>query len=642
MPASFPAARTLELEPDGVFLSNGPGDPAALGVLSDMVGELLGKVPIFGVCLGHQLLGAALGARTFKLHFGHHGGNHPVRRLDTGRVEITSHNHNYARRCRPPCPTVESLPLEVTHVNLNDGVVEGLRCERLAAFGVQYHPEAGPGPHDSRYLFDAVPCADGKHRLMPRRRDIETILVIGSGPIVIGQACEFDYSGSQACRVLRAEGYRVVLANSNPATIMTDPDLADRTYIEPLDAAVLTAIVERERPDAILPDGRRPDGPEPGDGACRTGRARRVRSGAHRGERRGDRRPPRIATGSSGRWARSGSKCRRRGSPRSLERGDGRRGAGGVPAHGASQLHPRGGGHRHCERPRRPCPASRRKGSPPAPCHEILIERSIAGWKEFELEVMRDCADNCVVVCSIENLDPMGVHTGDSITVAPAQTLSDVEFQAMRDDAFACIRRVGVETGGSNIQFAVDPVDGRALGDRDEPACLTFISVGIQGDRLSDSQDRGASGGRLHARRDLQRHHGCHSGELRADHRLRRDKGPALGIRETSRERRPSRNSHAVGGRGDGHRPHVPRVPAESASIAGAGPGRPERGPCRARLRVLDDDDLMAKACEPTPERVFHMEAALQRGTTPDVLAEVTGVDRWFVDQLQTDHRRPA
>ena len=153
VPASFPAARTLELEPDGVFLSNGPGDPAALGALSTTVGELLGKVPMFGVCLGHQLLGAALGARTFKLHFGHHGGNHPVRRLGTGRVEVTSHNHNYAIE-KTSLPDNGVSAAEVTHVSLNDGVVEGLRCRRLAAFAVQYHPEAGPGPHDSRYLFE--------------------------------------------------------------------------------------------------------------------------------------------------------------------------------------------------------------------------------------------------------------------------------------------------------------------------------------------------------------------------------------------------------------------------------------------------------------------------------------------------------
>jgi len=153
VPAFFPAERAMELEPDGVFLSNGPGDPAALGAIAETVGELLGQVPVLGICLGHQLLGAALGGRTFKLPFGHHGGNHPVRRLDTGQVEITSQNHNYAL-APSSLPVKGRSAARVTHVNLNDGVVEGIRCDALAAFSVQYHPEAGPGPHDARYLFE--------------------------------------------------------------------------------------------------------------------------------------------------------------------------------------------------------------------------------------------------------------------------------------------------------------------------------------------------------------------------------------------------------------------------------------------------------------------------------------------------------
>ena len=296
---------------------------------------------------------------------------------------------------------------------------------------------------------------------MPRRDDIESILVIGSGPIVIGQACEFDYSGTQACRVLRAEGYRVILANSNPATIMTDPDLAHRTYIEPLDHATLRAIVERERPDAILPTmgGQTAlnlameldaSGTLAEFGVELIGaKVEAIRTAENREQFKGAMEEIGLRVPNSG-FAYSVEEAVKIGEtigyPIIVRPSFILGGAGTGIAPDSPTL-----------------TRLAAEGLRASPIGEVLIETSIAGWKEYELEVMRDNADNCVVVCSIENFDPMGVHTGDSITVAPAQTLSDVEYQAMRDDAFRCIRRVGVETGGSNIQFAVDPRTGERL-----------------------------------------------------------------------------------------------------------------------------------------------------------------------------------
>ncbi len=291
---------------------------------------------------------------------------------------------------------------------------------------------------------------------MPRRDDIESILLIGSGPIVIGQACEFDYSGTQACRVLRQEGYRVILANSNPATIMTDPEFADATYVEPLDVDILTQIIEREQPDAVLPTL----GGQTALNLAMALHARGVIGVPNTPEMIGanaeaiataeDREQFKVAMQEIGLSVPASGIAHNMTEAREvIERI-------GLPVviRPAFILGGKGTGIAST-------PAELEKmaqfGLDSSPISEILLERSIAGWKEFELEVMRDRADNCVVICSIENFDPMGVHTGDSVTVAPAQTLSDVEYQKMRDAAFACIRRVGVETGGSNVQFALNP-----------------------------------------------------------------------------------------------------------------------------------------------------------------------------------------
>src|SRR5688500_4400021 len=296
---------------------------------------------------------------------------------------------------------------------------------------------------------------------MPKRTDLSSILVIGSGPIVIGQACEFDYSGTQACRVLRREGYRVTLVNSNPATIMTDPEFADRTYLEPLTPESVLAVIERERPDALLPTIGGQTGLNVSVALAESGDLDRLGVeliGAsletiHRAEDR---------SGFKEAMTKAGLDVPRAGIAHTLEEALQLGHQLGFPVIVRPSFTLGGGGsgfassHGELE-------GLARRSLEASPVSEVLVEESIAGWKEFELEVMRDHADNAVVVCSIENVDPMGVHTGDSVTVAPQQTLTDREYQAMRDDALACLRAIGVETGGSNVQFAVDPETGRRV-----------------------------------------------------------------------------------------------------------------------------------------------------------------------------------
>ena len=296
---------------------------------------------------------------------------------------------------------------------------------------------------------------------MPKRTDLKSILIIGSGPIVIGQACEFDYSGTQACKVLKEEGFRVILVNSNPATIMTDPEFADATYIEPMTPEYLEAIIEKERPDAILPTMG-------GQTALNAALALHERGiltkysveliGAKPDAiMRAEDREKFLATMSSIglEMARGGfvtntdeamDLIERVGFPAIIRPSFTMGGSGGGIAWNIQEFR-----------------EIVQHGLDASPVSRVLVEESVIGWKEYELEVMRDLADNVVIICSIENFDPMGVHTGDSITVAPAQTLSDKEYQRMRDAAIKVIRAIGVETGGSNIQFALNPVDGRML-----------------------------------------------------------------------------------------------------------------------------------------------------------------------------------
>src|SRR6195256_3672236 len=296
---------------------------------------------------------------------------------------------------------------------------------------------------------------------MPKRTDIKSILIIGAGPIVIGQACEFDYSGAQACKALREEGYRVILVNSNPATIMTDPDMADATYIEPVTWQMLEKIIAIERPDAILPTMGGQTGLNCSLDLARQGVLEKYgveMIGAKREaiDKAEDREKFKKA------MEKIGLASARSALAHSLEEALQVQAMVGYPTiiRPSFTLGGTGGGIAYnreeflaiCER-----------GLDASPTREVLVEESVIGWKEFEMEVVRDRMDNCIIVCSIENLDPMGVHTGDSITVAPAQTLTDKEYQIMRDASIAVLREIGVDTGGSNVQFAINPDDGRMI-----------------------------------------------------------------------------------------------------------------------------------------------------------------------------------
>ncbi len=313
---------------------------------------------------------------------------------------------------------------------------------------------------------------------MPRRDDLHKILIIGSGPIVIGQACEFDYSGTQACKALREEGYEVVLVNSNPATIMTDPDMADRTYIEPLTWEIVAKVIEVERPDALLPTlggqtglnlamdlaehgvlekygvemiGAKPDVIDKAEDREQFKQAmEKIGLEVCRGET--------VHTLDEAREA-----LKEIGLPCVIRPSFTLGGSGCGIAYNRDEFD-----------------TIVRRGLDLSPVHEVLIEESIIGWKEYEMEVMRDADDNVVIICSIENFDPMGVHTGDSITVAPAQTLTDKEYQRMRDASLAVIREIGVETGGSNIQFAIHPQNGPDDRHRDEPARQPLQRAGLK------------------------------------------------------------------------------------------------------------------------------------------------------------------
>jgi len=467
---------------------------------------------------------------------------------------------------------------------------------------------------------------------MPRRDDIGSILLIGSGPIIIGQACEFDYSGTQACRVLREEGYRVVLANSNPATIMTDPDFADATYVEPLRLDVLEAIIARERPDALLPTLGGQTALNLAMELAEAGILDRygvelIGADAEAIATAEDREQFKVA------MQEIGLAVPRSGIAHTMDEARTVVAEIGLPVviRPAYILGGRGTGIAATPED---FEAAAANGIEASPISEILIEKSIAGWKEYELEVMRDRDDNCVVICSIENLDPMGVHTGDSITVAPAQTLSDVEYQQMRDAAFACLRRVGVETGGSNVQFAVDPATGQQVIIEMNPrvsrsSALASKATGFPIAKIAAKLAVGYTLDEIP--NDITRETPA-AFEPTIDYVVTKiprwafEKFPGTsGVLGTSMQ--------SVG--------EVMAIGRTFPESLQKGMRSLENGrlglngdPAEAALDALDDDALLAAAAIPTPARVTQLEALLRRGVDPDIVHQATRVDPWFLDQI--------
>jgi carbamoyl-phosphate synthase large subunit len=468
---------------------------------------------------------------------------------------------------------------------------------------------------------------------MPRRDDISSILIIGSGPIVIGQACEFDYSGTQACRVLREEGYRVILANSNPATIMTDPDFADATYIEPLTWEVLASIIEREKPDAVLPTL----GGQTGLNVAMelyergligvSGTPEMIGANAEAIETAEDRGKFKEA------MIGIGLDVPISGIAHTIEEARKVVADIGLPIiiRPAYILGGRGTGIAHTEEEFERLAVN---GLAASPISEVLIEQSIAGWKEFELEVMRDHADNCVIVCSIENLDPMGVHTGDSITVAPQQTLSDVEYQTMRDATIACIRRVGVETGGSNVQFAVDPATGRQVVIEMNPRVSRSSALA--------SKATGFPIAKIAAKLAV----GYTLDEIPNDITKATPASfePVIDYVVTKIPRWAFEKLPGTTGVLGTQMQSV----GEAMSIGRTFPESLQKGlrsleqgrfglNCDAgaeQMAALSDDDLLAAIAIPTPDRIFQVGELLRRGVTIDAVHAACRIDPWFLDQM--------
>ncbi len=609
---------------DGLVLSNGPGDPSVLDGPVQLAREALGRVPLLGICLGHQILGRAAGATTSRLKFGHHGANHPVKDLESGRVHITSQNHEFQ-------VDADSLPegdFFVSQRNLNDGSVEGLGHRTLPVFSVQYHPEGCPGPQDNQYLYDRfikmtrerkpVSVQPAKSSQVERPRKV---LILGSGPIVIGQAAEFDYAGTQACKALREEGIETVLVNSNPATIMTDEGVADRVYLEPLTVDAVERVIARERPDALLPTLGGQTGLNLATELAAAGvldryHVRLLGARIDTIRKAEDREAFKQMLIEIGEPVPISRVCE------SVEEAEHFASEVGLPLviRPAYTLGGTGGGFvtTHSE-----LHAIAERGLAASPIRQVLIERSLWGWKEIEYEVMRDAADTCITVCNMENLDPMGVHTGDSIVVAPAQTLSDRDHQMLRSSAIRIIRALGIE-GGCNVQFALDPASSTYYVIEVNPRVSRSSALASKatGYPIARVAAKVAVGRRLEEIRNEITGRTFAAFEPALDYcvvkipRWPFDKFPA-GDRRLGTQMASTGEVMAI-------------ERTFEAALVKAMRSLEQKPPAAAEL---DRQELID---EPNDRRLFALLHALRNGVEPAELSRRSGIDRWFIDRMAT------
>ena len=606
---------------DGLVLANGPGDPAVLDGPVELARQAIGRIPIFGICLGHQILGRAAGATTSRLPFGHHGANHPVKDLETGRVHITSQNHEF----QVDAGSIPAGDFFVSQRNLNDGSVEGLSHRTLPVFSVQYHPEGCPGPQDNQHLYDRFvemvrdrrPAlrAVGGAAPPPKPRKV---LILGSGPIVIGQAAEFDYAGTQACKALREEGIETVLVNSNPATIMTDEEVADRVYLEPLTVESIERVIARERPDALLPTLGGQTALNLATELAAAGvldrhHVRLLGAGIETIRKAEDRQAFKDMLQGIGEPVPISRVCE------SLENVLEFAAEVGLPLviRPAYTLGGTGGGFVTNEADLERIAIG---GLNASPIHQVLIERSLWGWKEIEYEVMRDAADTCITVCNMENLDPMGVHTGDSIVVAPAQTLSDRDHQMLRSSAIRIIRALGIE-GGCNVQFALDPKSSTYYVIEVNPRVSRSSALASKatGYPIARVAAKVAVGRRLEEIRNEVTGRTFAAFEPALDYcvvkipRWPFDKFPA-GDRRLGTQMASTGEVMAI------ERTFEAALVKAMRSLEQKPPATAELGP-----ETID---------QPNDRRLFALLNALRNGASPQSLADRSGIDRWFIDRM--------